>query len=701
MASSCLKLVILPVIGFSMIADAAARNRNAPPQPPLTEAGLKHHEVYAAILAGVKNEVVNALPAVHPQLQADLDAANEVVIAATKSVEETRKNLGKIGAAKALVGHAKNKWIRGADEGIARSKRALQDAKDDAARQAAQAELENWEKNRADGVKALEERQAALDEALKNEDQFMRENELAQAALAKAREVEATASKALLDSLSKLLASPAADALLAKAVVLTTATPEGLARFSQEDPANAAAIDALLKNPSLMIEMLVAGGASHGEWGNAARIFQDILKSSPRASDGHFRRLAIATSVAHARPIQQGKPRQPEGVPTVIVDPLKRYLHYEKACLDGELDTAFEHLTAWEMRHVVNHDAPDEILQWGRTMLRNYRPDHIYNKDYGWRYVSSVRTEVPYGSQNVKFDDPELYNYQNIIRNGGVCGRRAFYGRFILRAFGIPTWGVTQRAHAAVGHWTPKGWVVVLGAGFPNSWWDKDGPAMSGNQFLQETQARVDTEGFMKVLRARWISTILGEQAWNDRRNVAGGFWSRAGLYQERIIASNAKALGPLGQELAEANEREQQLRSAAVSDADRQVRIENGVMIIPSVAHSKSSGKSAAMKSFGDGMQLHMLGGFNAEYQVELPADGKYEIVANVATVQTGQKLNISANGVGSPPEIDVPYTIGMWEYTTPVILDLKQGANTIRVELLQGSRGVTVKDFILRGVK
>ncbi|MFN7341953.1 MAG: hypothetical protein ACK5TA_01310, partial [bacterium] len=114
-------------------------------------------------------------------------------------------------------------------------------------------------------------------------------------------------------------------------------------------------------------------------------------------------------------------------------------LQYEKAYLADELDPAFKTLNTWEMRFVANSEDPDEILVWGREMLRTYRPDHIYNPDYGWRYVSSVRTEVPYGSQNVKFDDPSNHQHQNIIRNGGVCGRRAFYGRFILRSFGIPT----------------------------------------------------------------------------------------------------------------------------------------------------------------------------------------------------------------------------------------------------------------------
>ena len=64
---------------------------------------------------------------------------------------------------------------------------------------------------------------------------------------------------------------------------------------------------------------------------------------------------------------------------------MKRYLHYEKAFLAGELDPAFKNLTAWEYRMVVDCDEPDEMLAWGREMLRNYRPDHTTNPNYGWR----------------------------------------------------------------------------------------------------------------------------------------------------------------------------------------------------------------------------------------------------------------------------------------------------------------------------
>jgi len=689
------KLILAPAIGLSFLAGVAAANAN---NASLTAVGEKHLERYTAMLEEVKAEVTRALPEVDPRLQAALDQAHEAVKKAAAEADAAQKNLGTIGSARALVGHAKGKWIGGAEKGIAQAQADLKKATTNAEREAARKSLAHWEANKKDGLEALEQRQAALDEALKNEAKFKRENEAAQAALTKAREAETEASKRLLGALDCILASDAMDATLAKGAVLAHATPRGLAEFAQGGAGKAAIVDQLLAESGLMQEMLAAGGAAYGEWGNAMAIFLDILRASPRAGEGHFLRLAIGTSVAHARPIRQSKPKEPADAPTVNIDPVKRYLHYEKAWLNGELDPVFDTFSAWEYRHVVNCDSPNEILQWGRDMLRNYRPDHIYNPDYGWRYVSSVRTEVPYGSQNVKYDEPTLHQYQNIIRNGGVCGRRAFYGRFILRAFGIPTWGVTQRAHAAVSHWSPKGWVVVLGAGYGSSWWDRDDVPLSGNQFLLETQARAHTSDFPRVLRAQWISRILGEPAYNDRRRVEGGFWSRAALYQQRILAATAATLGPLGQELGEANERNQQMNSAKVSDDDREITVENGIMTIPAVANSKTSGRSAAMKSFGEGMQLHMLGGFKTQYEVSAPSAGKYQLVARVATVQTGQKFIISANDGSQPVEIDVPYTLGMWEYTQPVEVNLTEGANTIHLELKPGSRGVTVKDLLLK---
>jgi len=128
---------------------------------------------------------------------------------------------------------------------------------------------------------------------------------------------------------------------------------------------------------------------------------------------------------------------------------------------------------------------------------------------------------------------------------------------------------------------------------------------------------------------------------------------------------------------------------------------VENGTVTIPAVAHGKASGKSAAMKSFSGGMQLHSLGGFKTTYAFEAPQAGKYEISARVATVQDGQKFLISANDASQLVEVAVPYTLGMWQQTQPIEISLTKGKNILHFELKPKSSGVTIKDFTLKSVK
>jgi len=675
----------------------------AEPGIVLTKDGDRLLAKYSDMLRALQAEIGKALPNVNEQQRTTLQKACEATKAAEAAANAAQQSLDKIQTAKALVDHAKGKWIGGAEKGIAQAEAALKKATTEAERDAARKDLAKWQANKEDGIKELKKRQEALDKAKTEEPKLTKANEAAEAALAQARTNELMAAKVLLTAMESSLASDKLDAKLVKGTVLAEATPRGLAEFAQQGKEQEALVEKLLADDKLMKQMLESGGAKFGKYGRAMEIYTAIQKASPKAREGALQRLALATSLEHALPIEQCNPKDQGNAPTTV-DPVKRYLHYEKAFLDGELDPAFKNLAAWEYRLVVNCDAPDSILAWGREMLRNYRPDHIYNPDYGWRYSATVRTEVPYGSQNVKYDLPSLQNYQNIIKDGGVCGRRAFFGRFILRSFGIPTWGVTQHAHAALSHWTPKGWVVNLGAGFPHSWWDKDEAPRSGADFLLETQARAHAQDYVKVLRAQWISRVLGEQAYNDRKGVAGGFWSGIAHYQTVAIAATAVGLGPLGQELAEANESKgkEKVEQAKLAEADRKIVIgQDGVIAVPAVAHSKPTGPFVFMKSFAGGMQLHCTGGFKADYEVVVPRAGKYALVARVVTAQEGQQFRVTANDAKAPAEIAVPYTIGRWEKTKPVEIALVNGKNVLHFALQDGSRGVTIKEFTLTPVK
>ena len=117
-------------------------------------------------------------------------------------------------------------------------------------------------------------------------------------------------------------------------------------------------VEELFINDKLIVDMLIAGGAKYGEYGRAMEIFAAIMKASPKANEGNLQRLALATALEHARPIAQNNPEENSSAPASI-DPVKRYLHYEKAFLAGELDPAFADFTTWEYRHAVNSNAPD------------------------------------------------------------------------------------------------------------------------------------------------------------------------------------------------------------------------------------------------------------------------------------------------------------------------------------------------------
>ncbi len=669
------------------------------PDIVLAKDGEKLEAKYAGMLKALQAEITKALPAVAEQKKAALQKAREAAKAAQQKADSTHESTSEAKNIEAKIANWKMFWIGKANKGIDKAQADLKAATTDAQREAAKKEIAKWQANKADGEKAIKQAQAEVDGAKAGQPVLDKVNQSAQAALVQARTNELIAAKVLLADVEPFLSSDKLDAKLAKATVLAAATPRGLAAFAQQGPEQEALVEKLLADDKLMKEMLIAGGASYGKYGRAMEIYTEIQKTSPEASEGVLHRLALATSLEHAVPIKQNNAQDRTNAPATV-DPVKRYLHYEKAYLAGELDRAFKNLGTWEYRMVVDCDAPDAILAWGREMLRNYRPDHICNPNYGWRYSMAVRTDVKYGSQDGKNDNPSLNSYQNIIKDGGVCGRRAFFGRFILRAFGIPVWGVTQYKHAALSHWTSKGWVVNLGAGFNHSWWDRDEDSLSGSDFLLETQARECGQDYLKVLRAKWVSRVLGEPAYNSRKKVEGGIWSNIGHYQTLFLASKAVELGPLGEELAEANEPEgkQTAEGTTVTKTDQQVAVsQDGKITVPAVAHSKATGTATAMKSFAGGMQLLGGGGFKTQYVFDVPQAGKYSLTARVATVQEGQKFLFAANDARQPVEIAVPYTIGMWQPTPPAEIQLVKGQNILNFSIKDGSRNVAIKDFTI----
>jgi predicted nucleic acid-binding Zn-ribbon protein len=674
----------------------------------LTSTGKKLEAAYAAQLEELKEEIVKNLPSLDPEKKALFLNARGAEEEAKAQLEAAQKRMGEINTAKALVGHAKGKWIGGADKGIAAAKEKLKKATTAAERKAAEEELAKWEQNREDGVAALKERQANMDKAEKDRPEVEKALKDAEQALADAKALPVKAVRNL--ELRPVLSSDRLDAKLAKYSVMLEATPRGLAAYAQQGDEQRELIDKMLAADDLLVQMAIADGAKDGQYGPAMEIYRAIWQASDKVVEGPLRRLALAISLEHAVPIKQRNAVARTDAPETV-DPVQRYLHYEKALLAGELDPAFKDLTTWDFRMVVDGEEPDEILAWGREMLRNYRPDHVTMDDYRWRYVALVRSDIRYGSQDNKYDQDELQFFQNILKNGGICGRRAFIGRFILRAFGIPTTARPQRGHAALAHWTPDGWVVCLGGGWGAGW--TKGRYNKDLDFLANTQARAAGEAFLQVKRAQWIGDVMGEKRVFGLLSGEPEFWYAASLYTQRGIIedSEAKTLAAVGEDIGEANVTKEKIEITKVvmTAKDREVTVdEEGVITIPAAATSnptKSTGKIIFMDSFLGGKQLHFSrngGGQVFEYTVEVPAAGTYALTALVVTPSWKQNLLVTANGADTPVKMALPHTVGLWDKTPPVGIQLSKGKNTLRFSHQTDgyAKGFSIKEFTLTPV-
>ena len=218
------------------------------------------------------------------------------------------------------------------------------------------------------------------------------------------------------------------DANMVLCALLAEGTPTALAEFAYVDAAKEAQLDKLLADPILQRNMLLAGGATFSEtdkgqpgpkrYGEAMSIYEqivaasDVLRSNAavhagalwddRSQENILQRFALGTALEHAVPIHlhyshtdcdqayDWCPTPPADANVSVVDPVARYLHYERAYKAGDLDPAFEVLTVFEAKHTGNSPANDRDLEWVRESMRVYRPDHIA-MSYDWRYAEAVR----------------------------------------------------------------------------------------------------------------------------------------------------------------------------------------------------------------------------------------------------------------------------------------------------------------------
>jgi len=548
-----------------------------------------------------------------------------------------------------------------------------------------------------------------------------RRNEEMSASVAKANEAQAVLLHAdamdlageLLTDLSPVLSSDALDSKLMRIAILNHGSPIGLAEFAQQGADKEKLLNQLFADEALMRQILEAGGANGGEYGEMMEVYTAILEASERARERGtiFQRLALGMAI-HMPWLNDRESGSVNGIlfnANSGIEQVPRYRHYEKAFLDGELDPAFKDFNTWECRYIANDPYSNEDLAWFRQMLRNYRPDHITMDDYKWRYIRMVKSDVPYTS--TKHDSSLGTPAQEHIALGGICGRRAALGRISTRAFGIPSRQSTQVRHGAMCHWTPDGWVICLGA-----WWTEAfcGP-WDGIDFLLDSQSR-EFDDYQLVRRAQWIGDAFDEEDVSIKRGNSGrggGFWNSIAYMKKHIIVDKAKVEAlelAGGMKLGESDELlgDEVGAEIEIPDADKEVQIAaDGTITIPGVAcysPRKSSDRILFLKSWEDGYQLHYSRlGQRPElfkYRIEVPAEGEYELTTLAATVSQNLQILVRVNR-DEPVPFTIPYTKGMWESSDPVKVKLAEGSNIISISARTPNRGVSIKNWQLKPVK
>lgn len=523
-----------------------------------------------------------------------------------------------------------------------------------------------------------------------------------------AQDTMTQSSKPIVDSLN--LRSSINESVLLECTVLIQATPKGLSAWvAENEEANEKILDSFLENSEWMRQMILAGGASNGNYGPAIAIHSTLLlqiAADPQPATKVRHKVALATALEHATPISVFRDD------STFIDPVDRFWHYVKAYENGELDSNFQNFSVWELRMTIDSNALNSELTWGRDYLKAYRPDEITRQDFQWKYVWSVRSDVGY-----RHPDHEFFTYKDLISAGGQCGARAWFGRFICKAWGTPTWGVRQPGHAALSRWTPSGWTTCLGAGFEWSTWDDTRygqKSRSGLDFEEEAKARsgcCPSYYYTRMGLLECLAECMGETI--EEHVHPKKMWRSLSLAERRNLAG---AHNDPGAEVTDNNP------GAEVTDAyhtPRQVRTEIpdptfGGIVIPAAAFvepAKPDNKKVLTMDSIDipGTKLlHLESDGSVGYM--LPAilpSASFLLTTRIVNIHRSQiPLLLTVQSVpglatknSQDLEIEVPYTGGEWRTTEPVEVKLVPGS-VLRISRDADCHGLTVKDILLQPV-
>jgi hypothetical protein len=302
-----IRISIALLSGIVFSASLSLAKPKPEPVAPLSAKGQQLEKAYAAQMQSLKKDLRKSLSKFDASKKASYRKALEAESEARSRFNAAQQATGGVKKAEGAVSHAKNKWIRGADNGIGKAQKNLAAAKNSGQRKAAKKELAKWQKNREDGMKALKKGEAALEMAKRAEKEGPEMIIAAQQELARDKDKTHQVFKQI--GLASLLEGGALDSKLTQYVVLLDATPRGLAEYAQQGSQQEQLVKQLLSDIDLMRQMLVADGAATqskgrtrgpAQFGPAMEIYTKIQKQAPAAKSGVLQQLALGVALEHA-----------------------------------------------------------------------------------------------------------------------------------------------------------------------------------------------------------------------------------------------------------------------------------------------------------------------------------------------------------------------------------------------------------------
>ena len=493
---------------------------------------------------------------------------------------------------------------------------------------------------------------------------------------------------------------------LMKCAMISQQGADNMAAFCQIHGSRYAE-ELLLSKDDVMEDMLVNGGAKHGKYLEAYKLYCELLDLLEKDEESQFydchRRLAMATALELVAPISVF------GTTDVFIDPKARFLHYVNAHKRGELDPTFPYFSAWEYRFIVDSDAENEELQWGRDQLLRYHPDMLRCRVPKFTYCKEVKTDVGYRTPDW---GEGRRTYRKLLSGGGKYGPRAWMGRFLCKSFGVPTFGCRQPGHAAMVRYAPeKGWITCFGGGIEISWWEN----RDALDFQYEAHARLFEKDpmvyFQKVTLLECMSIAYCEPSvsrdcqfqgpnmlWNALVRAQRQYWARRANAAKEVYKR-----GPSHGEPQQPCAISTFLSRKDEPTDDNQVEVNKEGIRIPACAFNTKRNISCT-RCFTGGAQVHFEPGQPGSIGYKLPADipkQQYNLALKICTVHQAHEkefIYVTVNGIEAGG-IPLLYTVGAWLQTKSVKIDIGAG-DELKLARKDGSSstwGLSMRDLTL----